>query len=691
MGATVTLKIQEFSDIKIKTMLKKYLIHSEDVTNLLFNGREDLVSLCRNPFYLVLLINFIMDKGLVLPKNQMELYHGFIEERLKKCADKLEKENMKADDIYQAAKKLSFFMHETEECGLECPTKLLYKNENEEYWRKIFELLRYAKICRFGGQNESISFVHRRFQEFFLVENIIDQKQVIAYENYRNILTDTGMRDALVLYCEVAEEKKAREIANFCWKTIQTNINHANNIHSKESQELICVLYFMKEAFRNRKQVLSDFQKEFYQLVKKILKSKKAQKSNYILTHIVLRKHTKNTNTNDTKVDYIILLAIVNSMVLFSKKQLEKLVLEVFRINNRWLNDVIMQNCRTINTLGYNIENKFINYFGQLNMRIFFKRFSNTRFSLSISPKFRYIRNMHFLTMLFNAACVLTLFPIGALAIMNLIDFILHIDLSKIDIFQIIHKIPNNTNSIQLQPNFIVIILSACFAVFSLLILAIIMRTIRFYPNQTFLILTEAMTILTLMNVNNKMFIIRITTFTIFTISWIIFMAINILIIIHDFKYYVKNFKTIIKVFKKKIVQELILVLLIVIIIFAIIVLIKIFKVLLYLLIACMVVSFIAILVYIVFLGWLYLKDRLWLKRHTIEIKHMKRAHLINNLNSLYFDSIKYKYLESLLLKKVELEGNWTNGTRPQYSDDRVDYALAKLDCTKLDSCDYLF
>ena len=110
VGASVTLKIQEFSDIKIKTMLKKYLIHYEDVTKLLFGGREDLVTLCRNPFYLALLSNYIADKGTVLPKNQMELYHSFIDGRLRKCSGKLEKEDLDESEVYRAAKELASFM-----------------------------------------------------------------------------------------------------------------------------------------------------------------------------------------------------------------------------------------------------------------------------------------------------------------------------------------------------------------------------------------------------------------------------------------------------------------------------------------------------------------------------------------------------------------------------------------------------
>lgn len=125
------------------------------------------MTLCRNPFYLALLSNYVSERGTVLPANQMELYHSFIDGRLKKCAGKLEKENLSESEVYQAAKELALFMQRTEECGLECPTSFFYQREDEVYWRKVFSVLKYAKICRLGGQDETISFVHRRFQEFF--------------------------------------------------------------------------------------------------------------------------------------------------------------------------------------------------------------------------------------------------------------------------------------------------------------------------------------------------------------------------------------------------------------------------------------------------------------------------------------------------------------------------------------------
>lgn len=666
VGASVTLKIQEFSDIKIKTMLKKYLIHYEDVTKLLFGRREDLVALCRNPFYLALLCSYVSDQGAVLPKNQMELYHSFIDGRLKKCAGKLEKENLSESDIYQAAKELALFMQRTEDCGLECPTRFFYQRKDEDYWRKVFSVLKYAKICRLGGQDETISFVHRRFQEFFLVENIIDKKHEITCDNYHDILSDAGMRDALVLYCEVAEEEKATEIANFCWMIVQENIKFADNIHRKESLELVRVLYFMKEAFRNRKQVLSDFNEDFYELAKKIFGMNTA-------------------DDEEIRVDYVIMLALVNAMVLFSNVQLRTFVFMVFKLRNRWLNDVIMQNCRTLDELGYFIENEFAKYFGNMNITIFFRRFSDMHFSLSVSKKFKYVRKMHVVTMIVNIACMLTVVSIVAFAIVNMAVYFLYGEMSQMEILTniVLFSDADIWNTGMNVPFFIEVM--GMVIVVSILVLPFE----RFFHVKCGVIWVGA-AINLLLSSGSMLFQ------TIKIVEYIFFITVVIssltLIYVHDLKFYINNRKD-----TKKIIDYFIkryggFVRVMTLLCVGTLIALKLFKELIVIgMSAIVILAFVISFLEGLYFGLHYLKDHMWLRAHAVEMKHMRRTQLESNLKCIYFDRTRYKYLERLLLQKIELIDEWPDEVRPQYRDDRVNHTLAKLDCIKLESCDYLF
>ncbi len=670
VGASVTLKIQEFSDIKIKTMLKKYLVHYEEVTKLLFDGREDLVALCRNPFYLALLTNYISDRGNILPKNQMELYHSFVDGRLKKCKGKLEKENLSENEVYRAAKQLASFMQEKDECGLECPTGFFYQRENEAYWRKVFSILKYAKICRLGGQDETISFVHRRFQEFFLVENIIEQKQEIEYEHYRDILSDAGMRDALVLYCEVADEEKAMEIAEFCWKTIQTNIKFADNIHTKEGQELVRVLYFMREAFRNRKQVLSNFNEDFYQLVKKVFDK-------------------TNKEENNVCVDYVIMLALINSMVLFSSAQLKSLVLMVFEMKNRWLNDIIMQNCRIIDVLDYHIENEFVRYFAKMNITVFMKRFLDMRFSLSMSKKFKYVRKMHAMIMVLNMTCILVTFSIIFFLTLNMFDYYLNGKVFQINIVQnlIQYVSLNGKNHIVMNQPVTIVFVFIIFMLFSMLFSLLILPMQRFFLFQWGIILIELSLGFALLN-NMKVGVIGKVELAICTI--VILSSITF-IYVHDLKFYLENrnfakymLLNAIRIYRKTILPRALYFGFIVIMVISprkltIIVLIVLF------------VFFVGLICLVVYYGFHYLKDCMWIRKNPAVGSCMQRRELENILGNIRFSRLKYKYVDMLLLQHTELIGEWTGTVRPQYRDDRVNHVLAKLDCIKLDSCDYLF
>lgn len=670
--ASVTLKIQEFSDIKIKTMLKKYLIHYEKAIKLLFDGREDLVSLCRNPFYLALLINYFSDKGFVLPKNQMELYQSFINGRLKKCGSRLEREGLDESDIYQAATELALFMQETEGCGLECPTSLLYQRGNESYWQKAFALLKYAKICRVGGQNETISFVHRRFQEFFLVENMIAQKQAIGYENYRDILSDAGMRDALVLYCEVAEEEKAKEIANFCWKTIQTNMKFAYNIHNKESQELVCALYFMKEAFRNRKEVLGDFIDDFYHLINSIFGVSKKKKYLHI--------------------DYVIMLALVNAMILFSKIQLEELILKVFRKNNRWLNDVIMQNCREFDTLGHSVEKEFVKYFGRMDIRVFLKRFFDVQFSLSVSEKFRYIRKMHILTMLVDTTCVFAFILSGALMLINISEFIIYRGIIQINI------LPNILLSDDLSLNWGMMDIDNSKKWMLIVILGMVCSfiTMGYFPIQCIIILFAGCILTFTPFLDERLFALeRLEVAS----SIIVVVVAAFLLHIHTLEMFIHKRKYT-KISLKKLIKGSGIVIQILAI--GVAGTAGILGLLYYLYqkfpFIMLEIFSIPVLIYLfrqlikgVRGALRYMKDCMWLRNHSAEMKHMERTQLESNLKHIHFSRIRYKYLEQLLMENIELTGKWSDDIRPQYADDRVNYTLAKLDCLKLDSCDYLF
>lgn len=374
LDAEVTLRIHEFDDVRIKKMLHIYLKQAYDVIDILFREREDLVVLCRNPFYLSLLINHIQIWGTKLPNNQMELYDRFLKGRLEKHKGILDDAELKEDDIYKAAENLALLMQESTDYGLECPVKEIYeKMDGQVLCDKYLSILEYIRLCRRGGNNDTISFVHRRFQEYLLAKSIRDERIKIDYTDC--ICSNSGLRDALALYCEVADEAKAREIADYCWDTVKKNISYKNTLDKPGSMILVNTLYFLVDAFRNHRDALTGFALEFENLVKENISYK---------TH------------------FIIQLAMANSIALFDQKRdnLPKTVLNIFKLKNRYLNDMVIHNCRLIKHIDRNVEKEFVRYLNQQSIDTFLRRFSNTNFALSKAKGFEHVHMIHYLRLL---------------------------------------------------------------------------------------------------------------------------------------------------------------------------------------------------------------------------------------------------------------------------------------------------
>lgn len=680
MSAIATLRIQELRDTKIKTVLEKYT-GNKKAAKLLFGEREDLVSLCRSPFYLALLLNYISENGIELPRNQMELYHSFIDCRLKKCADMLESEELNEDEVHQAAKKLAVFMQETEGCGLECPTELLFQQEDEAYWRKILLLLRHARICRVDDQYKTVSFVHKRFQEFFLAKDIIDKDQIIGYEDYCcDILNDTGRRDALMIYCEVTKEEKAREIAEFCWQTIQGNIKYTDNIYLEESQDLVSALYFMQDAFRNRKQVLSDFNEDLYQMVKGIFDKGESNKN-------------EDTNQKNIHSDYVFLLAFANSIIFFSKAKLRDLVLLVYRMNNQMLNDIIMKNSRTLDELDYHIENEYAKYFAKMNIKDYLKQFFDIHFSLSVSDKFKYVKKMHVITLILNMRIIFMVVCYAGILFTELVHSLLSGGLPQISLLQIMAKF----NGSNIQGNHMEKILQLAWVLFAIMVVYILFfyRLAKLFRMQIHLIALEMIFIVSSMFEGKKIYRIDIISIV---ISTVIILVSVVIIYIHDFKYYTGDLEKTKK--ERKDINDKYLRLFVAAGGYSTLIVIwgstaeqsrPLFSGLMTILMVFIIIAFFIILI---FYALFYLKRFIWFRKQPKQIKnikHMEREELESNLKMLYFDDIKYKYLEMLLQQGMELKGSWPQGIRPQCGDDRADYALVKLDCAKLRLYDYLF
>ena len=631
LEAAVRLTLQPFSDEKIKRMLNLYTDDSDELVHALFSGREDLVALCRNPFYLSLLIEYSLRHGADLPQNQMELYENFIESRIGSCAQRIDELGLRdSGQVRAAARQLALYM---QKYGLECPLSELYKCDDGRDWQKVLELLRYARICRFGGTSSTVSFVHRRFQECFYVSNIKENLLRLDPERYSSIEKNNDIRDALVLYSEIAPLEKAREIADHCWSVLQTHKAAAENIRKPGCVELVNTLYFMAEAFRNRREAMAHFQAEFQQYTLEMLEAR----------------------------EFPVRHAAVSSMVLFEQPQLLQMVLKVLKKENRYLSDVVMKNCRTMKQVPWEISHRMAGHIVAQDRRTFMRQFRSMDFSLSMSKQLWYVRLVHTLRFAFILAERVTL----------------------------VISIPASCALVMITQEWPSI--STCGTGLKIAIILGMMSWVTANCLEILGASGNSAAILLCLKMYVCMGIQRIPSYglllmiPVFSTSMLLVFALMGGKCIHTLNWngymgWIKSWQK-----KWKSIIAIAVVLLVAIIMIGIMgVLLKEYAIW----IMCIAMSIYLVFVLIRAIGFLMdvLRKWHWL-RHQLPVTSLDRSVLASNLQQhLPKASFQKRYLEDLVERKVKLTGEWPGGERPEMGRDDVERLLAILDCAGIDN-----
>ena len=257
------LEIRPFTEAKIRqTLEKSFASEKEELIQRLFKKRQDLMPIARNPFSAALISNYARNNNNALPQNQAELYISYIEHQLKvrSCQERITKKGLTAEKIIDCCEAIANLMFNDSQLGLGAPLEDLKCRLLSFPVEDAVEILRYARLGRLGaGDDKNFSFAHRRFNEYFVSQQLIKNPERVPRES---IPTDSRWRDALVLYCEIAEEEKAREIADYCWAEIRCIVTEQLNMADPRYLRAMHSLRFLKEAFRARTSCLSNFRDE---------------------------------------------------------------------------------------------------------------------------------------------------------------------------------------------------------------------------------------------------------------------------------------------------------------------------------------------------------------------------------------------------------------------------------------------
>jgi hypothetical protein len=216
------LEILSMSDRKIRETLVKSNRLSREEIDRFFRSRNQWISYAKNPFVANLVVNFISNNEGRLPLSKIGVYEDYIQARLARMSSVIAKYCLAASDVVRYATLTSYEMFSRDNIGLEADLDDVCDWMKQKYkldaTRNAIDVLVRARLLRCSPYPEQrISFIHRRFNEYFLA---LAAQQRLMQVDLEAITTDRRDRDALVLYVELANDAEALRILQFCWGEI---------------------------------------------------------------------------------------------------------------------------------------------------------------------------------------------------------------------------------------------------------------------------------------------------------------------------------------------------------------------------------------------------------------------------------------------------------------------------------------
>ncbi len=330
------LEIRPFSEIKIRqTLEKSFSTEKKELIQKLFKERQDLMPVARNPFSAALISNYARNNDNALPQNQAELYISYIEHQLnvRSCQERIVKRGLTVEKIIETAEAIADLMFQDSQLGLGAPLEELACRLPEFAIKEVVEVLCYARLGRLGaGDDNMFSFAHRRFNEYFVSRQLIKHPERVPRES---IPTNSRWRDALVLYCEVVEEEKAREIADYCWSEIKLILSEQLNMADPRYLRAVHSLRFLKEAFRARTTCLSNFREELADFIEHQIENAK---------------------------DLLSKKLAVEAVGLLEESRIDSAVTKALAIKSDWIRETAFKACRHLSELSEILEIRLHQY-----------------------------------------------------------------------------------------------------------------------------------------------------------------------------------------------------------------------------------------------------------------------------------------------------------------------------------------
>ena len=211
--AELFLRIYPLTDEKFSKSLELSGISREVILQLL--DAFHLRALLKNPFLLSLIKDYLRNNENKLPTNQLSLFEDSIGKRLN--LEELELDQVTSlEQITETSKIIATSIFSDPHYGFSISLDDLNRKASGQSLNHTVSILWRRKLARVG--NGRFSFIHRKFHEYFIALHFKDHPEFLPIAD---IPRDAKHRDALVVYCSIAEEKIAEAIARYCWQQMQ--------------------------------------------------------------------------------------------------------------------------------------------------------------------------------------------------------------------------------------------------------------------------------------------------------------------------------------------------------------------------------------------------------------------------------------------------------------------------------------
>ncbi len=361
-------RMRPFDDLKIQRVLRTIGARSVEQMAEFFAEHSDLLSAATNPLVANLIAIYVREHSGKWPENKFEVFQSYIASQVKDphVSARMNELGIDISQCVATTVAIADVMAESERWGLEIPTRALEESLPQLPVGSVVQLLKFARLGRLSsGQVQTFSFVHRRFQEFFVVAGLLSKN---VKPDASSIVSDNRYRDTYVLYCEVASSDNANVLAAYCWSRLTKA-----RTNKGESLEAVQALRFLCEAFRSRRQ----FSDKFLHDLDDYIKAK-------------LNQYSYQPLTAKFACEAIALLNEDRAVEAFAR---------AFSYPSAWIRETAFRACRHLPVVALDVKNAAISLIERYRVnpllgQTLVRRHREMFFSLSISPAFRSVRTM---------------------------------------------------------------------------------------------------------------------------------------------------------------------------------------------------------------------------------------------------------------------------------------------------------